>query len=569
MGNVFISGYTTSASNIASGGFDNILSGSGDHYLVKFNNSGGREWGTYYGSSPYNDGANSGYVAISGDNKIYLAGLTSNSTGIAYLGYDMSKNVDYPDIYLVQFNEDGTRNWCTYYSEGSELDEIYDLQVDNDNNLFVCGWSSSYDLAHYGYDTIRTGTYHDGFLAKLNDFGVPIWSTYIDANDFGGTYIISIALDQNNKVYTGGYAASNGLGFNGFDTFYSGNDDGVLSQYNASDVAINITPTLPTTLDPGQIINVDYTVFGKFLGGNVFVSELSNSAGDFLPPVSTGSLATTYSGSIISTIPTLIDCGSNYRFRVKSTFPEAFSPNNGYDISINGYMTDSIYASIYTGETYLLPGGEIVNTSGTYTDTLGIGTGCDSIIVTILNVITCNAPTDVSATMITSNSAKIIWASVAGATKYQVWYRPIGGGSWMKKNTTATSKKLTGLVAGTTYQYKIKSFCGMTSSIFTSTYSFTTPLRESNSIDNELTAINISPNPSDGTFNVIAENCTTDFITIEAYDIIGRKLSQTKIQVENDVFNTQFSFPNYYEGNAIIKIIDGDQLYTFKVVIVK
>ena len=124
-------------------------------------------------------------------------------------------------------------------------------------------------------------------------------------------------------------------------------------------------------------------------------------------------------------------------------------------------------------------------------------------------------------------------------------------------------------MAGTTYQYKIKSICGMTSNIFTNTYTFATPLRESNTIDIEITAISISPNPSNGTFNVISKNCYTNFITIEAYDIIGRKLSQTKIHVEYDVLNTQFSFPDYYEGNAIIKIIDGDQLHTFKVVIVK
>jgi len=508
-------------------------------------------------------------VAISNDNKIYLTGLTSNKTGIAYLGYDMSANADHPDQYLVQFNEDGTRNWCTYYSEGNDLDEIYDLQIDNNNNLFICGWTNSNDLAHYGYDTIKTGSNHEGFLTKLSDLGVPIWSTYIDANDPGGTYIKSIALDQNNKVYAGGYAASNGLGYNGFDNFYSGNDDGVLCQFDASNVVIKITSLVPTFMDPGQITNIDYSVYGKFLSGNTFYSELSNSEGEFISPITTGSLVSTISGTIISTIPILIDCGAHYRFRIQSTSPISDSPNNGYDINISGYIIDSIYATIYSGETYLLPGGETVDAAGIYIDTLSSGIDCDSILVTILNVITCNPPTGISASMVTSNSAKIVWESAVGASKYQLWYRDIGGGTWLKKNVMTTSKKLTGLAAGTTYQYKIKTYCGLTSSTFSTINTFTTLLRESNPIYLEETDIIIAPNPSHGNINFYAEYCATEKITVEAFDIIGRKLAQGEFKIQNNELNIQFEFPDYFEGNAIVKMIIDNQVYTYKVVVIK
>ena len=50
-GNIFLAGSTMSTDNIASGGHQNTIGGAYDVFLVKFNGLGVRQWATYYGGS--------------------------------------------------------------------------------------------------------------------------------------------------------------------------------------------------------------------------------------------------------------------------------------------------------------------------------------------------------------------------------------------------------------------------------------------------------------------------------------------------------------------------------------
>ena len=52
-----LAGYTTSTTGIATTGAHQTTSGGDyDAFLVKFNSSGVRQWGTYYGGTGYDDG---------------------------------------------------------------------------------------------------------------------------------------------------------------------------------------------------------------------------------------------------------------------------------------------------------------------------------------------------------------------------------------------------------------------------------------------------------------------------------------------------------------------------------
>jgi hypothetical protein len=99
--NVFIAGYTTSTADIASGGHQNTKAGGEDAFLAKFNPSGVRQWGTYYGGS--GDDLGSG-VAIDGSGNIYLAGSTNSVNGIALNGVQNTYGGGDKDAFLVKFN---------------------------------------------------------------------------------------------------------------------------------------------------------------------------------------------------------------------------------------------------------------------------------------------------------------------------------------------------------------------------------------------------------------------------------------------------------------------------------
>src|SRR5690606_4024389 len=77
--NIYIAGATSSASDISTAGsYQENYVGYENAFLVKFNESGNRLWGTYYGE----------YQVIATDvniydDSIYLFGITSSDTGIS------------------------------------------------------------------------------------------------------------------------------------------------------------------------------------------------------------------------------------------------------------------------------------------------------------------------------------------------------------------------------------------------------------------------------------------------------------------------------------------------------
>lgn len=84
-GFIYVAGVTTSSGNIATkGSFQSTYGGNNsDGFLAKFNNSGGLEWGTYYGGTSIDSVT---AVAVDRSNYIYITGNTTGSPGLATSG---------------------------------------------------------------------------------------------------------------------------------------------------------------------------------------------------------------------------------------------------------------------------------------------------------------------------------------------------------------------------------------------------------------------------------------------------------------------------------------------------
>ncbi len=89
---------------------------------------------------------------------------------------------------------------------------------------------------------------------------------------------------------------------------------------------------------------------------------------------------------------------------------------------------------------------------------------------------TCNAPTNMSTSSITTSSATFNWASVSGAVSYNIQYRVVGASTWLTGTATppATSFAVNGLTATSNYEWQIQTVCSGGSSAFTSSTLFTT-----------------------------------------------------------------------------------------------
>ena len=264
--NVLVTGTTQDQTNISTtGSYKPNLSGSEDAFLVKFNSSGIRLWGTYFGGE-YQD---LGYALdVDINNNIYIIGLTTSTTGIAinskfqthinndpnfsntidgflskfgsggnliwstyvggenrdifndislknsYLvigGYTYSFNnistpgvvqelhdpISHPDGVLYKFSLNGERIWSTYYG-GEQIDEIYAVEIDDDDNIYIGGQTASNNnmTTSNSFESSNSFSYK-GFFAKLNTDGKRIWGTYI-----GQAHIYSIVF-RDNSIYLG------------------------------------------------------------------------------------------------------------------------------------------------------------------------------------------------------------------------------------------------------------------------------------------------------------------------------------------------------------------------------
>jgi len=179
----------------------------------------------------------------------------------------------------------------------------------------------------------------------------------------------------------------------------------------------------------------------------------------------------------------------------------------------------------------------------------------------------CAVPTAIFVNMITSSSAKINWTAVAGATKYQIQYRPVGGGAWLKKNATTISKNLTGLLPNTVYQYKVKTICDGSSSAFSPIANFTTlPLR-SNAIYDLPESVEIYPNPNTGLFQIFIAHKMAGDVVIEAYNILGMKIYDQTFYEPAGNNTIEIVLPEFSNGEYIIRIETSEFTTTKRVVV--
>lgn len=89
----------------------------------------------------------------------------------------------------------------------------------------------------------------------------------------------------------------------------------------------------------------------------------------------------------------------------------------------------------------------------------------------------CSIPSSASfiSTGITTTSATIGWTAVSSATGYNIQYRVNGSGStWNATSATTNSKLISGLSAGTTYEFQVQTICSGGNSSFSSSGIFTT-----------------------------------------------------------------------------------------------
>jgi uncharacterized delta-60 repeat protein len=172
-GNVYVTGGSWNASS------------AGDYYTLKYDSTGAEQWAAIYnGSTNYIDRAEA--IAVDAAGNVYVTGQS----------YVTSLN---PDYATVKYNSAGMEQWAVRYDGPvNGWDVAYDLAVDWDGNVYVCGLSTG------------LGTYYDYLTVKYDSTGAEQWAARFY---YPGNYLDiakDIELDANGNVCVTGNAGGIG-----------------------------------------------------------------------------------------------------------------------------------------------------------------------------------------------------------------------------------------------------------------------------------------------------------------------------------------------------------------------
>ena len=429
--NVYLAGTTQSNNNIFStGGFQNVFGGFSDAFLVKFNSSGVRQWGTFYGGTLLEEG---GQCAVDKNGSVYLGGTTRSTTNIAGSGFQNTISSTARDGFLIKFNPNGTRAWGTYYG-GNQDDYGNSVCVDTFLNVYLSGFTySTSGIASGGFQNSFGGS-NDAYIVKFNTTGSRLWGTYYGGSN--GDYGPHCITDKTGNVYLTGYTLStSAIAAAGLFNTSKGNIEGFIVKFNPSGTRFwgsyyggtnddYLYSSVPDgfgniyysgqTLSSSQISSSGHqNSYGG--SGDVYLVKMSEDPIPYIEIFSNRGDTICQGDSVIFT-QSNVNGGSNPRYRwlrnnalvdTTSSFKAGgFSTgdsvkclmisnaigllyDSAWSLSIKFFVHPKKYttlnSSICKPNTYFFKG-QPRNTTGTYIDTLVSAKGCDSIITLNLSI---------------------------------------------------------------------------------------------------------------------------------------------------------------------------------------
>jgi hypothetical protein len=219
-----------------------------DTYIAKMNNSGTSIlWCTYYGGNTIEDVV---AIKVDGNGDIVISGYTDSDTGLstagAYMSSSPSSMLGKYHGFLAKFNDSGKIKWSTYLG-GTESDLCTSLDLDEKNNIYVSGWTTSDGLATPGvYQDTNSGG-GDCFLCKVTPSGHLTWFTYYGGTDGESSLGTGLTVRNSSIYITGGTGSKTNIATSGtYQTIIRGWSDGFLAKFDTT----------------GNII------WGTYLGGN-------------------------------------------------------------------------------------------------------------------------------------------------------------------------------------------------------------------------------------------------------------------------------------------------------------
>lgn len=333
---------------------------SPDAYIMKFDSSGKKIWGTYYGGNGH-DWLQS--IACDDSGYIYCAGRSTSSDSIATPGsYQTTNNFPltgsnaFGNAILAKFDTSGKRIWGTYYGLSQLHPTLFGLHC-NDGRLFMTSQlgSSAFSQAFITNDAYQKDN-PGGISILITEFsthGNRTWGSYFGGpgDEWGWNESNSfITSSSKNDIYFCGHTRSVlGLATPNSHQYYPGSQNtaafnGYLAKFTW-DTLVTIDEKVADTFCVGDRFSFSYRTTYPFKTNNTFTVQLSNSTGSFSSPVNIGSKTGTTTDTVFCTIPPNTPPGTKYRIRVIGNNIADTSLETTNEITINNLYPANLSAS--------------------------------------------------------------------------------------------------------------------------------------------------------------------------------------------------------------------------------
>lgn len=186
----------------------------------------------------------------------------------------------------------------------------------------------------------------------------------------------------------------------------------------------------------------------------------------------------------------------------------------------------------------------------------------DIVVKTVAPVSNCSAPEVINHTPATTN-CHISWSPIPEASRYDVIYREKGTTQWTRKGALNPYKTLRYLQPNTTYQYRVRSFCGTWDFANATAFrEFTTndiPLDRKNSIDySTVETLELFPNPARETLNIQIDMEEQSDVQLSIVDMTGRLVTNKIIVAAEGLQTEVLDIADLDNGYYMVVLVSGN-----------
>jgi hypothetical protein len=345
----------------------------------------------------------------------------------------------------------------------------------------------------------------------------------------------------------------------------------------------------------GSTVTVPYTVDAPAGGANVFTAQLSDKNGNFTNPVNIGSVQKKGAGTIMATLPVGSQSGTKYRIRVVSSNPVVIGSPNTSNLAVNPQPTGVKVNSISACDAQLKWNAQAnassfevrtkLTSSGDWGATINVGLATTY----TFSALKANSSYDFQVRAKCSNNEKSSWKQISGSTTaplsptggtvtvigittttvdwndmacagtYRLRYKESTSGTWQKYlNYSSSIANLTGLFPATDYTAQVATITASNdSSAYSGNIQWVTNYFKLSSTE-EISSMNLYPNPSNGTFTMQLQSeieGATAEITVQ--NIYGQVVYSEKKILKSGLNEEVISMMNVQKGIYLVRVHTG------------